>query len=159
MPELAIVKTPDYKTERGKTECCHPEPVYSHVDKDFGGKDTDVPVVWRPGHDIIGSNFHAKTHCWEARGNHDNPQNLHRCERENRNPSTIFKGKAYQESAGLCNIFGKKMQDELFPNIRHFTEKTRTLRERLTFLILSNMRRPSSIELRIEAKLSSVRTI
>jgi hypothetical protein len=129
------------------------------------GANFETTHVVRLAVEYVGrSDLSSETHGGEGGGDHDDPKNLNGREREDREAVVVLERKADQESQSLHDVTGQQVKAELSNVIDCEMEAPRVSwgsarDEREEESVDVHMRRPSSMALRMEAKLSSVRTM
>ena len=75
-------------------------------------EDSATCVVRRAAHDVRGGVLHAQTHRGRTGRNDDDPQYLHRTEREDGEPLLILEGEPDHEHYGLTDVPREKVERE-----------------------------------------------
>jgi hypothetical protein len=83
--------------------------------------DSKTYALWGSVHHLWSGNLHSQTHIRKTGGNHDNPNNLDRRNREDRLVAVVLKGQTNKQSEGQGNVLSEKMQNELLDIVENAT--------------------------------------
>lgn len=75
-------------------------------------QDSATRVVRRAAHDVRSGVLHTQAHRGRTRRNDDDPQHLHRTEREDGEPLLVFEGEPDHEHYGLADVPGEQVERE-----------------------------------------------
>ena len=112
LSQLTVAEAEYDEGEGSETESSHVCPVDNYVDEQLLGHDTNLDVMRRAGHDIVGGRLHAQAHCRETRRDHDDPQYFDGRKRESRKATFVPEGESDEESASLCDVLSEQVQNK-----------------------------------------------
>ena len=75
----------------------------------------------RSSENVGSGDLKTETHIGQTRSDHDNPHDFDGRHREAREPRFILKRKTNQQYAGLHNVLGKLVENELLDVVEHAT--------------------------------------
>lgn len=76
-------------------------------------------VVWRPVHNIRCGNLEPQSHVGQSRRDHDDPHDLDGRKGKHGQAALVLEGQADQQGAGLRDVAGQDVQDELLDVVKH----------------------------------------
>ena len=107
--KLSVTKAKQHESESTKTQSSHDAAVNDHIHKELRRENANLDAVGWTGHDIRGGRFKAQTHGWETGCDHDDPKDLNRADRKDRQVGGVFERQSYKEDDSLRNILCQKM--------------------------------------------------
>lgn len=107
--KLSVTKAKQHEGESTKTKSSHDTAVNNHIHEELYRKYAHLDAMGRTGHDVRSRGFKAQTHGWETRCDHDDPKDLDRADRKDRQVGRVFERQSYKEDDGLRNILCQKM--------------------------------------------------
>ena len=92
----------------------------------------------RPRHNIRSGLFESETHVRKTRGNHDEPDNLNRREREHGEALLVLENETNEEDESLGKVLGQDVKNKLLHVVEHAATFFHGVRDRGKVIVGEN---------------------
>lgn len=115
LAQLAVAPRPGVHAQReaGQAQRRDPDAVDRRVDAELGREDARLEAPRRAAHDVRRGALEAEAHVRQARGDHDDPDDLDGAQGEDGQGRAVLEGEADEQRARLRHVLGQHVQHEL----------------------------------------------